>query len=265
MPVSERTCSLRVQYFQDSTPAGLPCREENFIRREIDMALPVSETALVLVDMWNIHFIESWLERAVEGTRESVVPVLDAARYGGLTIVHAPSPPVAANYPQLQRHWPPEPSRADDWPPAEFRHRAGDYAAFRGPRDQPPGIAIHWDEMKDQLGMTSAIEVRDDDFVIATGQQLHDLARERRILHLVYAGFATNWCILNRDYGMRAMARRSYNLILLRESTTGVEFPDTLNGLMATEMAIREVEVQLGFSASNADFIQACRRFSTLK
>ena len=37
--------------------------------------------------------------------------------------------------------------------------------------------------MKDQLGMSPAIEVRDDDFVIATGQQLHDLARERRLLH----------------------------------------------------------------------------------
>jgi nicotinamidase-related amidase len=251
-----------VQYFQDSTPAGQPCREENFIRREIDMALPAEQTALVLVDMWNIHFIESWLERAVQVTRDAVVPALEAARDAGLTIVHAPSPPVAAPYPQLQRHRQsesPEPAPPHDWPPTEFCRRAGDYAAFRGPRDQPPGIAVHWDQMKDQLGMTSAIEVRDDDFVIATGQQLHDLARERRILHLVYAGFATNWCILNRDYGMRAMSRRAYNLILLRDSTTGVEFPDTLEGLMATEMAIREVEVQLGFSASNADFLRACR------
>mgnify|MGYP001189008057 CR=1 FL=1 len=259
MTVSERICSLRVQYFQDSTPADQPCREENFIRREIDMALPVAETALVLVDMWNIHFIESWLERAIDITRESVVPVLDAARAAGLTIVHAPSPPVAAGFSQLQRHRPSEPSPTPDWPPTEFCRRAGDYAAFRGPRDQPPGIALHWDGMKDQLGMSSAIEVREEDFVIATGQQLHDLAKERRILHLVYAGFATNWCILNRDYGMRAMAARAYNLILLRESTTGVEFPDTLDGLMATEMAIREVEVQLGFSASNAAFIRACR------
>lgn len=259
MSVSERICSLRVQYFQDSTPAGQPCREENFVRRQIDMALPAAATALVLVDMWNIHFIESWLERAVEVTRESVVPVLDAARDAGLAIVHAPSAPVAANYPQLLRHRRPEPTPPDDWPPAEFRRRSGDYAAFRGPRHQPPGIAVHWDEMKDQLGMSSAIDVRDQDFVIATGQQLHDLARESHILHLIYAGFATNWCILNRDCGMRAMAGRAYNLILLRESTTGVEFPDTLDGLVATEMAIREVEVQLGFSASNADFILACR------
>ena len=37
-----------------------------------------------------------------------------------------------------------------------------------------------------------------------------------------------------------------------------VEYTDTLDECFATEMAIREVEQQLGFSASNADFIAAC-------
>ena len=65
------TLRLRVRYFQDCTPEGVPCREENFIRREIDMDLPVAQTALVLVDMWDAHFIESWLERAAQMTREA--------------------------------------------------------------------------------------------------------------------------------------------------------------------------------------------------
>lgn len=38
----------------------------------------------------------------------------------------------------------------------------------------------------------------------------------------------------------------------------GVEYPDTLPNCFATEMAIREVETQLGFSASNPDFMAAC-------
>ena len=108
--------------------------------------------------------------------------------------------------------------------------------------------------------MSPAIEVDDDDFVIATGQQLHHLAKERSILHLIYAGFATNWCILNRDYGMRAISRRGYNMILLRDATMGVEYPDTVEACFATELSIREVETQIGFSASNEDFFAACRR-----
>ena len=248
------TIDLMVRYFQDSPPEGQPYREELFIRREVTMSLPVGRTALVLVDVWNNHFIESWLERAFRVTREAVVPVLEAARAAALTIVHAPSPEVAEQFGQLARHRPPPPKPEPDWPPADFRSRIGAYAAFRGPRNQPPGIP-----RIEPLGMSPAIEVADDDFVLATGQQLHDLCRERGILHLVYAGFATNWCVLGRDYGMRAMRRRGYNLILLRDATMGVEFPDTLGELKATELAIREAEQQIGFSASSEDFLAVCR------
>ena len=51
---------LKVQHFQDSPPAGRPYREEHFIRRHVQMELPVKQTALVLVDLWDNHFIESW-------------------------------------------------------------------------------------------------------------------------------------------------------------------------------------------------------------
>lgn len=252
-----KTLNLRVRYFQDSTPADVPCRETAFIRREFEMPLPIVETALVLVDLWNVHFIETWIERAKQVTAECVVPVIDAARQVGMTIVHAPSPSVAAQYPQLKRHKPPEPSTSSAWPPSNFRGREGDYAAYRGPRSQPPGIGIHWDKLASQLSMSPAIDVQDDDFVIATGQQLHELLEERQILHLIFAGFATNWCVLGRDYGIRSMARYGYNIILLRDATTGVEFPDTYDNLFTTEIAIREVEQQYGFSASNADFFVA--------
>ena len=62
-------------------------------------------------------------------TKEAVVPAIEAARAAGLTIVQAPSPEVAAKFEQLQRHE----------PPAPFRAREGEYAAFKGRRHQPPG------------------------------------------------------------------------------------------------------------------------------
>ena len=63
--------------------------------------------------------------------------------------------------------------------------------------------------------------------------------------------------MLNRDYGIRAMYQRAYNIIILRDATTGIEYPDTLQNLMVTEIAIREVEQHFGFSASNEDFFKA--------
>lgn len=190
-----KTLNLRVRYFQDSTPADVPCHETAFIRREFEMPLPVEQTALVLVDLWNVHFIESWIERPKQVTVECVVPVLDAARRVGLTIVHAPSPLVAAQYPQLQRHTQPEPHVASAWPPSDFRSREADYAIYRGGRSQPPGLGVHWDQLAAQLSVSPAIEVKTEEFVIATRKQLHELLEERGILHLLLAGFATNWCV----------------------------------------------------------------------
>ena len=259
--------NLQVRYFQDSTPENVPCREENFVRRQVNMPLYLAQTALILVDVWNVHFIDSWIERAKKITSESIVPVLETARQcvhnsNRMTIIHAPSPPVADQFKQSNRLGQTSTQPANesvDWPPTKFRNRSEEYQIYRGPRSQPPGIDLHWKKLADQLSISEKIIVKPEDEVIATGQQLHQLLAERQILHLIYVGFATNWCVLGRDYGIRAMAGRGYNIILLREATTGVEFPDTLDETLTTEIAIREVEQQYGFTASNQDFFQACR------
>ena len=256
------TLDLTVRYYPDSTPAGVACREENFRRREIPMPIPVSETALVLVDIWNTHFIESWRERAEQVTTAAIGPALEAARQAGLTIIHAPSMRVAQQYHQDQRYQSASdglPASAPEWPPEAFRSRTGPYAVYRNPRNQAPVRPPHWAA---QLEMSPYIEVQDGEAVVATGDELHALLQDRRALHLIYVGFATNWCVLAKDYGIRAMNERGYNTILLRDATMGVEFPDTLDALQATEIAVREVEQQHGFSASNRDFLAACRAVS---
>ena len=260
------TLKLKVRYFVDSTPEGVPCREENFIRRELEFPLPASQTALVLIDLWNKHHIESWIERAAAMARDVIVPLIDTAREVGLTVVFAPSPQVletvSGKYDVYrgkgESDEPPRAATPPTWPPPEFVQRKGEYERFRGPRSQDPPISVHWPDLP-VFDMASCFVVQKDDFVIANGSQLHDLCEEQGILHLLFAGFATNWCILNRDYGVAEMRSRGYNTLLMRDSTEGVEFPDTLTDRWATELAIREVEQRHGFSVSNDDFYAACR------
>ena len=130
----------------------------------------------------------------------------------------APSPPVAEQYPQLKRHKPPEPSTPSAWPPSDFRSREGDYAVYRGPRSQPPGIGIHWDKLASQLAVSPALMYKMMTLLLQRDSQLHALLEKRRILHLIFAGFATNWCVLGRDYGIRSMSRYGYNMVLLRDA-----------------------------------------------
>src|SRR5256885_16927364 len=85
-----------------------------------------------------------------------------------------------------------------------------------------------------ELDLAPAVKPLPGEPVIHTGAQMHTLLTERRILHLFYAGFATNWCVIGRDYGICAMNDRGYNSILVRDATTGIEFHDTVESLMAT-------------------------------
>lgn len=83
-----------------------------------------------------------------------------------------------------------------------------------------------------------------------------------QVLHLFFAGFATNICVEHRDYGMRAMQARGYNVILLRDGTTGIELTAGLGvpvrpRLSMTQASILNLELKMGSSALCADVVAA--------
>jgi nicotinamidase-related amidase len=97
-----------------------------------------------------------------------------------------------------------------------------------------------------------------EDAVVATGQELHELLTERRVALLFYVGFATNICVLHRDYGVLAMGARGYLPILLRDCTIGIESGDTLPEMLATRAAIHDVERRY-YTSTSDQLARACR------
>ncbi|MGQ9731729.1 MAG: cysteine hydrolase family protein, partial [Candidatus Zipacnadales bacterium] len=186
----------------------------------------------MLVDCWDRHYVESHLERTNRIILERIKPLIEACKHIGVTVIHAPSPPIARKYPQWVAYasdaelgFELRSSKPQEWPPADFRKREGQYACFAKPSE--PG-RDEWIRTEGEARLIAkAIQPQDGEFVIATGAQLHRLCHDRRILHLLYAGFATNMCVPGRDYGTRAMEGRGYNVILPRDCTTGIEGPGT--------------------------------------
>lgn len=252
------TLDLPCRYYRVYTDDGVPCREHNFDFVEQGLPLPAAQTALVLVDVWATHYIDSWLERAADITKAHIVPMMAAARRAGVLVIHAPSPFV------VERHHkgsvpatPADTEGPDSWPPASFRgiYRGGEHAAFG--RQAEPRLAAAQARYETELKIADIAAPAGDDEVIATGPQLHELLKARGILHLVYAGFATNWCVIGRDYGIIAMNGRGYNIVLARDATAGVEFHDSVEAETATQIAIREIETKYGWSTTAADFVRA--------
>jgi nicotinamidase-related amidase len=247
------------RYYRVYTDPGTSCVERNFHFVERPLPIPIEQSALVLVDLWSTHYIDSWLRRAQEITQTKVVPLLEAARKVGMTVIHGPSPFIADRY--LQAPSPPnvttDPS-VPDWPPAAFRgiYRSGEYAAFG--RDQEPILPGVYKRYETELDINPIVRPIPGEPIIHTGDQMHRLLAERKILHLFYAGFATNWCLMGRDYAIYAMDKHGYNIILIRDATTGIEFHDTVETLTATEMQIREFETKNAWSTTTESFVEAC-------
>jgi nicotinamidase-related amidase len=95
------------------------------------------------------------------------------------------------------------------------------------------------------------------DFVISDGAELHRFLARRGILHLFYLGFASNDCMLHKDYAIVAMRRRGYNAMLVRDCTTGIEAARSFSGFSATEMAIQDIEFHNATTTSE-ELIRAC-------
>lgn len=260
MPEPMTALELPCRYYRVYTDPDTPCIEPNFHHVERTLPLPVAQTALVLVDVWSTHYIDSWLERARVITAARIVPALQAARRAGVTVIHAPSPFIADRYlPGPPPPAAPEPSLFE-WPPPDFRgiYRGGDHAAFG--RNPEPRLTAALERYVTELDIAPEVRPEPGEILIHTGQQMHEMLAQRGIVHLVYAGYATNWCIIGRDYGVVAMNDRGYNVILLRDATMGIEFHDSVDRLTATETTIREVETKYGWSAEATGFAAACDR-----
>ena len=223
-----------------------------------------------MVDCWSEHVVESHLERGGLIAEKHILPVLQSFRKAGMTVVHAPAPGTAAKYPDFMMYddempprWGFESTNTVDsaWPPASFVQRSGECASFARVAEplHESWSANGGDERRRIIPCLAPVA---GDIVVANGCQLNHLLTERKLLHLFYVGFATNICVEHRDYGMREMSARGYNVILLRDGTTGIELTAGLPHpvrprLSMTQAAILNLELKVGHSSTCGELVAA--------
>lgn len=98
-----------------------------------------------------------------------------------------------------------------------------------------------------------------DEFVVDSHNLIDDTVeldrylRAHNIKTLIYAGYASNECILYRPTGIIKMKELGYSIILLRDCTIAVETPESLDDEWANRMAINTIEMQFGATATLED------------
>ncbi len=231
-----------------------------------DWELDLARTAFVELHGWNVGCPggppvpeEYWVdvgspqnhELAWRVIEDHAAPALEAARKAGMTVAHVQPDSIARLYKELQPPMPEAPPVEPSWGWAPVSSHASD----RAQRVHGQGF-MNWTGWKD-LDIAVPLKPIDGEVMLVTTDQFDAWLRSKGIDTLVYIGFCTNLCILDSPASMKPMAGRGYRCILLREATLAVEFPETIEQRVCTQVALRYIESWVGYTASTADFAAA--------
>ncbi|HOF38478.1 MAG TPA: hypothetical protein PLD73_00265 [Candidatus Hydrogenedentes bacterium] len=99
-----------------------------------------------------------------------------------------------------------------------------------------------------------------DEGVAENGPQLYGLCRAHNITHLIYMGFAINWCLLLSPGGMAEMTYQyGVTCSAFRQATAAVENKASARDQWCKELALWRVALAFGFVYDVDDFITALK------
>lgn len=95
--------------------------------------------------------------------------------------------------------------------------------------------------------------------IASNANQLLALCQRDSVNHLIYTGFALNWCLLQAGGGMLDMVRHGLLCSTIREVVTALENKETARGELAKELALWRVATGFGFVYGLEPFLHALR------
>ncbi|MCC6730214.1 MAG: hypothetical protein IT208_12825 [Chthonomonadales bacterium] len=239
--------------------------------RHAELELARERTALVVMHAWDVgtreefpgwHRAVEYIPRAEAICRDVFPGLLGAFRRSGMRLYHVvgggdyyrrlPGYRAAA---ELAGPAPSAPGIVAPDPSLEALRRFREERVFVGAHnagDVRRGFA--------RLGFAPNAEPRDEEGVAEDGRQLLALCGRDGVNHLLYAGFAINWCLLLSPGGMAEMARYGLMCSAIRDAVTAVENRETARDELCKRQALWRVALAFGFVFSSADLIAALTR-----
>ena len=222
----------------------------------------VSMHALAIETREYRNFVE-YLNRAEQIMREKFPPLLTAARKAGVPVIH-----IGTGNEKHRKS------------PQYAKTLACDPHLIRTPeipdRAPHPEIRAAWNELRADLscpgkhnrsdsGFFTAdfgigAEALPEDYIAFDGDELDAVCRKLDVCHLIYIGFALNFCLDLSPGGMTDMWRRHYVCSAIREATTSVENKESCKTHAHHEQALWRVALRYGFVFHLQDILESLER-----
>jgi hypothetical protein len=236
--------------------------------RKAEIEISREHTAVVVMHAWNAGTPEQfpgwyrcveYLPRAAAIARTVLPPLLEAVRSNGMQLFHVVGGgDYYSNYPGYKR------GVQLAGPPAVQREQIKlDPALERLRQFRAENVFVgkhnHADVQRAFATLDFAAEAKPhgEEGIAANAEQLFALCKFHGINHLIYAGFAINWCLLLSPGGMHDMHRHGIMCSALRQAVTAVENKETAGNQLAKELALWRVALAFGFVFDVDCFIKA--------
>jgi len=237
--------------------------------RKSDIEIAPEHTALVIMHAWEAGTMEQWPgwrrcveyhPRALKILSEVFPPLLTAVRASTLPVFHVvggrdyyshlPGYQKAA---KLAGPSPRYEGVAKD-PVLERLEQFRGEKVFVGAHNRPD-VDAGWKF----LDFAPQARPVGDEYIAEDGHQLAAVCRETGVNHLVYIGFAINWCLLMSPGGMVDMGRYGVMCSTIAEAVTAVENGETARLEQEKRQALWRVALNSGFVFGLQDFTQMAK------
>jgi hypothetical protein len=238
--------------------------------RRANITINPQRTALVLMHVWDVgtpqqypgwHRVVEFFSRSTPICRDVFPPLLQAVRRSPLRVMHVvgggPSR-MHEKHPGYQRA-----ARLSPEPPPRCRQIESDpiLDALRRQRDEWTTGAHNAADIRRGFGEMADFppEARplDHEDIAQTTAQLFALCEQAGINHLIYIGFAINWCLLLSPGGMVDMSRHGLMCSTIRQAVTAVENRETARQEWCKQVALWRVATSFGFVFDLPDVLSA--------
>jgi nicotinamidase-related amidase len=236
--------------------------------QQSEIELAPDHTALVVMHAWEAGTMEQWPgwrrcveyhPRALKILDEVFPPLLRTVRQSPLPVFHVvggrrdyySSHPNFQKTVQLAGPSPEHPEVSKD-PVYERLMKFRGEKVFVGAHNRPD-VDEGWKEL---TFAPQALPVGQEG-IAEDGHQLAALCRAHGINHLVYIGFAINWCLLMSPGGMVDMSRYGMICSTIREAVTAVENAETAREEREKKQALWRTAINSGFVFGVDDFTTA--------
>jgi nicotinamidase-related amidase len=215
------------------------------VERQVDWN--VSETAIIVCDMWDDHYCKGAAQR-VKVMVPRMNEVLSRARDHGVMIIHSPSGTMNLYEGTPYR------IRMKQAPKVKAPIPVGKWCNLDPKREPPLPVDTSKCSCDDPVvgpavrrytRQHPGLDITGYDAISDNGEEIYNFMEQLKIKNIVLMGVHTNMCVLGRPFGIRQMARLGKNVVLCRDLTDAMydpRQPPHVSHARGTELVIEHIE-----------------------